>query len=157
MRKKTQSSGSLGFHESRMGMNHDESTPYIHATFLFSVMTSSRQSSWTSSVVLAFSLSRTWWSHWETMRQNCGKTVVNPTINLAFGKSLIPPIDGDLGDDGLFFGFATLYIYDYMILYVCKWLYYIYVNEAATGWYVHYIEWYLEEIGFAGWMLTIDT
>ena len=27
---------------------------------------------------------------------------------------------------------------------------YIYVNETATGWYVHYIEWYLEEIGFAG-------
>jgi hypothetical protein len=42
-----------------------------------------------------------------------------------------------------------MYVNDY-IIYVC-------VNETATGWYVHYIEWYLEEIGFAGWMLTIDT
>jgi hypothetical protein len=63
------------------------------------------------------------------MRQNCGKTVVNPTINLAFGKSLIPPIDGDLGMMVYFLGlphYIYIYIYyTYIWLYVCKWLYYI--------------------------------
>jgi hypothetical protein len=90
------------------------------------------------------------------MRQNCGKTVVNPTINLAFGKSLIPPIDGDLGMMVYFLGLPHyIYIYIYIIhiydyMYVNDYIIYVCVNETATGWYVHYIEWYLEEIGFAG-------